>query len=263
LPASNIALSNGLLSFDTTTLERRERAVGVDCGHVDSRAKKQQVYQRVYKSDGTFADYLAGTFIWHKLHNHFHFRAVRRVHPPARQCPGRFTADQPEDHLLCHGQHAGRSHLAGSPSTSVYSTCGNVKQGMSVGWGDSTGVFSRVRPSNVTGLPNGRYNLIIEVDPQRRSVGIERQRQRFVRPVGSQRLDVEFHRGRCDGLWHGEPPTAVTVTGIVPNTMSVGSTNAVISGSGFLLAPVSVSFANGSGQVPTATNVQVCSTTTR
>src|SRR5689334_5122929 len=34
---------------------------------------KQKVYQRIYRSDGSTYDRLAGEFVYHPQHNHFHF----------------------------------------------------------------------------------------------------------------------------------------------------------------------------------------------
>src|SRR5262245_59376891 len=73
LPAWNISLMGGLLFFNTTSWNSGNGPLELIAGQVDSRAKKQKVYQRVYYNDGTFYDHLAGDFVWHKLHNHFHF----------------------------------------------------------------------------------------------------------------------------------------------------------------------------------------------
>ena len=52
----------------------------------------QDVYQRVYKVGGSYTDYLAGTFVWHPQHNHFHFEEVRAVYVEPGQCPRRVEA---------------------------------------------------------------------------------------------------------------------------------------------------------------------------
>ena len=43
----------------------------------------QDVYQRVYTQGGGFNDYLAGTFVFHEGHDHFHFQeyACARLGP--------------------------------------------------------------------------------------------------------------------------------------------------------------------------------------
>ena len=39
----------------------------------ETSSSGQNVYQRVYNSQGGHQDYFAGTFVWHPSHNHFHF----------------------------------------------------------------------------------------------------------------------------------------------------------------------------------------------
>jgi hypothetical protein len=56
--------------------------------------------------------------------------------------------------------------LPGAPKKSTYSTCGNQLQGLSVGWGDKYGYNLAGQSIDVTGLPNGTYNLSITVDPK-------------------------------------------------------------------------------------------------
>ena len=64
------------------------------------------------------------------------------------------------------------------------------------------------------------------------------------------------------GLTVGVHPGEITVTGIEPNTIQVGTiVNVTISGSGFVNG-ADVTFENGSGPAPTASKVIVSSTTT-
>jgi hypothetical protein len=257
LPASNIALSNGLLSFDTTSWNDGNGPLELIAGHVDSRAKKQQVYQRLYNSDGTFVDHLVGSFIWHKLHNHFHFEQYAVYTLQLANAPAASQRTSQKTTFCVMDTTPIDLTLPGAPSSAIYSTCGNVKQGMSVGWADTYGSFLAGQAIDVSGLPDGRYNLIIEIDPQRRLAEVSESDN-----VSCVLLDLNVSTSSftvVDGTGCGTitPPTSVTVTAIVPNTMSAGSTNAVISGTGFLQGPVNVSFANGSGQTPTASNVRV------
>lgn len=52
-------------------LQSQARSAELIAGATSSQG--QDVYQRVYNSDGTYTDYFAGTFVWHPAHNHFHF----------------------------------------------------------------------------------------------------------------------------------------------------------------------------------------------
>jgi hypothetical protein len=54
--------------------------------------------------------------------------------------------------------------LPGAPNQSVYSGCGSVVHGMSVGWGDTYGYWLSGQELDFTGNPDGIYQLKIEVD---------------------------------------------------------------------------------------------------
>ncbi len=58
--------------------------------------------------------------------------------------------------------------LPGAPKRSVYRTCSSEIQGMSVGWGDTYRYYLAGQAIDVTDLPDGDYELTIEVDPKKR-----------------------------------------------------------------------------------------------
>ena len=55
--------------------------------------------------------------------------------------------------------------LPGAPPRATYRTCGSQIQGMSVGWADTYGYQLAGQEIDTTGLPDGRYQLTIEIDP--------------------------------------------------------------------------------------------------
>ena len=124
--------------------------------------------------------------------------------------------------------------LPGAPSSAIYSTCGNVKQGMSVGWADTYGSFLAGQAIDVSGLPDGRCNLIIEIDPQRRLAEVSESDN-----VSCVLLDLNVSTSSftvVDAHRDAAPSPRLRASRslrIVPNTMSAGSTNAVISGTDF------------------------------
>src|SRR5688572_27856498 len=78
LPAEDLCLQTTLsgstwLRFSTTSWNSGTGALELVAGKIDRKAKKQKVHQRIDSSDGSSRDVLAGFFVWHQTHNHFHF----------------------------------------------------------------------------------------------------------------------------------------------------------------------------------------------
>ena len=78
LPAGNLAIVQDMsgapqLVFSATTWNNGDGPLVLVAGETDPATLKQKVYQRVFLSDGTFYNRVAGDFVWHPSHNHFHF----------------------------------------------------------------------------------------------------------------------------------------------------------------------------------------------
>jgi hypothetical protein len=257
LPASNIMLSSGLLSFDTTSWNDGDGPLELIAGRVDSHAKKQQVYQRIHYNDGTFTDRLVGDFVWHKLHNHFHYEEYARYTLQRAGAPASSQRTSQKTTFCVMDTDLIDPALPGAPANAVYSSCGNVKQGMSVGWADTYGRHLAGQAIDVTGLPDGRYNLTIAVDPQRRLTELDENDNTSCLVLDLSISTSTFSvvdGAACDVV---APPPSVTIAGIVPNVVAPGSTDVLITGTGFSVGTMTVAFANGSGQAPTASNVRV------
>jgi hypothetical protein len=130
----------------------------------------QEVYQRVYKEGGGWADHLAGTFTYHAQHEHIHFDnfasySLREITPGNGVGDVR-AAGEKISFCLLDVDHFDNS-LAGSPPTMQYYECGQ-RQGVSVGWSD---VYDQSLPDqwiDVTNVPDGRYWLEVQADPENR-----------------------------------------------------------------------------------------------
>jgi hypothetical protein len=260
-PAWNISLSGGRLYFNATNWNNGDGPLELVAGETDSVAQKQNVYQRIYLSDGNYYDQLAGSFVWHPLHNHFHFEdfAVYTLQP--YDAPGASDRMSQKTTFCVMDTTKINGSLTGAPATAVYSTCGNIKQGMSVGWGDTYGSSLAGQSIDVTGLPNGSYKLVIEVDPKNRLQEINENVTDNTSCVllqlniSSSTMSV-LNPNDCSGTGTG---TAVAVGSISPNWIRAGSIiTTTIKGSGFTPG-MSVSFENGSGQRPVATVTSVSS----
>jgi hypothetical protein len=256
-PAWNISLSGGRLYFNATNWNNGDGPLELVAGETDSVAQKQNVYQRIYLSGGGFYDQLAGSFVWHPLHNHFHFEDFALYTLQPYIAPGASDRISQKTTFCVVDTTPINTSLPGAPTSPVYSTCGNIKQGMSVGWGDTYGSSLAGQSIDVTGLPDGSYKLVIEVDPKKRLEELyETDNTSCVLlqlNISTSSLSI-LNGNDCSGIG-----TAVAVASISPNWIRAGSIiTTTIKGSGFTPG-MSVSFENGSGQRPAATVVSVSS----
>jgi hypothetical protein len=137
---------------------------------------QQQVLQRIYRSDGSFYDRLAGTFVYHPTHQHTHFDgwAVYRLRS--------LLADGSVGPIMAEGDKASFCLLdvvpydlpleSGATASAAppyrYTTCGQMVQGISPGWADVYDLELDGQWIDITNLPNGPYWLEAEVDPEQR-----------------------------------------------------------------------------------------------
>jgi len=220
----------------------------------------QNVYQRVYSSDGSHDDYFAGTFTWHPAHNHFHFGDYARYYLEPINAPGGSPKSGDKTTFCVMDTNKIDSSLPGAPQTAGYPTCGSVVQGMSVGWADTYGYNLAGQSVDFTGNPSGDYCLTIQIDPKGRLLETDE-----LDNITSSLLRVDVERATITVLDNtGCTPAggSVVVTGISPATGNVGQTVPVtISGEGFA-SGMGVSFEGGSGPRPGVSNVVVVDDTT-
>lgn len=172
LRASSLRLSTPgdgrtYLRFSTTTTNGGAGPLEIIGGATDQATGKQQVYQRVYNSDGTYAQYFAGSFEWHETHGHMHFNDFAIYTLDAVNAPGASQRTSAKTTFCIIDTTRMKGFKNGSRKP-AYTTCGAAVQGMSVGWGDTYGYSLPGQAVDVTGLPDGDYTLTIEVDPKER-----------------------------------------------------------------------------------------------
>lgn len=128
----------------------------------------QDVYQRIYNSDGTHTDILAGTFVYHPSHHHFHFNdfalyQLREDLPDGT--PGQVIASGRKTSFCLTDSDEYDTNLPDSPVDGSYYSCSTKKQGISVGWADVYTQSLADQWIDVTNVPNGKYFLEVTVDP--------------------------------------------------------------------------------------------------
>ncbi len=170
-PAKDIRIGigtdgNRALRFSTLSSNKGLGALELRAGTVDNANGKQEILQRIYLSDGSFQDVSAGSFVWHAGHNHFHFDDYALYTLQPVNAPGASDRIGVKTTFCVMDTTRVNTKLPGAPKRAVYKTCGATVQGMSVGWGDQYGYQLIGQEIDITGLPNGDYNLKIEVDPK-------------------------------------------------------------------------------------------------
>jgi len=130
----------------------------------------QDVYQRVYRDDGSSWDRFAGTFIFHPTHNHIHFEgwalySLRALLPDNGVGPVLYQGEKISFCLLDSHRYAW--WLPGAPPEHVYVDCDDF-QGISVGWEDYYRYDLPGQSLRMCGIAGGTYWLESEVDPDNR-----------------------------------------------------------------------------------------------
>ncbi len=219
---------------------------------------KQNIYQRIYLDDGSYYDRHAGTFVWHPEHNHFHFEnyATYMLQPVGAAGASQRTSNKTTFCIIDTDKVDGS--LPGAPGVAVYSSCGKIKQGMSVGWADTYKWNLAGQAIDLTGWTDGDYKLTISADPKNQLVETDESDNAacsVIRIRIAARTATPVTGVTCDGAV--DPAPVVTVTGITPNYGAVGTITAVtITGTGFSPG-MSMRFVNGTGARPVASNVVV------
>lgn len=154
------------LRFDTTTWNSGSGPLELVAGEVIDE-NTQKVYQRIYLDGGGHKDHLAGDFVWHDDHDHFHFEgyAIYSLLPADSNVSTR-TGNKTTFCIMDTDRLDHR--LPGAPKRAVYTECDDGIQGMSVGWGDTYESHLAGQEIDVTDLPPGEYKLTIEADPKDR-----------------------------------------------------------------------------------------------
>lgn len=141
LPPSNLSVatrypSGVSLRFASTTWNNGSGPLELRAGEVSTDG--QNVYQRVFLDNGGYYDRLAGTFLFHPEHGHFHFENFARYSLEPIDVS---TTPPPSSKITFCVMDTTKidASLPGAPRKAFYSVCGDQIQGMSVGWGDTYG----------------------------------------------------------------------------------------------------------------------------
>jgi hypothetical protein len=124
---------------------------------------RTQIYQRIYRADGTYRSRLAGIFLWHDEHDHYHFDDyMDYVLEPVNGA----TKIRPiqEKTSFCLRDTELTKKIENAPSKPQYTSCKTNIQGVSVGWGDVYKYTLADQDMDITDLPAGMYRLKFQVN---------------------------------------------------------------------------------------------------
>lgn len=250
-PASEISIvvdpttGHTLLRFAAINQNLGAGPLDVHAGGVTSSG--QQVFQRIYRTDGTWHDELAGTMTYHPQHNHFHVNnfELYTLTPAGESIVNGKTSEKTS--FCLEDTNAIDLRLPGAPQNAVYTTCNPDVQGISVGWGDRYGPTLAGQSIDITGDAEGDYDLIIEADPSDQFIETnETDNVSCVRLHINPAARTVQAVGTCG---------SVAIDSITPNTIKPGSSIEVtINGEGFTPG-LAVGFENGTGPAPVVSNV--------
>jgi hypothetical protein len=179
LPAKDVRVerrgSDVLLSFSTTYFNQGRGPLELIADPETKGIKadiERDVLQRIYKKDGGYRDNVAGRFLWHQEHLHYHFadfvlydlEVVDVENPPDLSGVRAKSTFCIRDISLVDESY----RIENRREDAKYKICGKEIQGISVGWGD-TYFYSYVDQNlNITDLPSGIYSLTFITNPERR-----------------------------------------------------------------------------------------------
>lgn len=157
------------------------------------------VAQRVYAVDGSSQDHIVGSFVWHPEHDHWHVGDFATYELWSLTDDGasvlRSVASDKLSYCLIDTD-AVDPGLPGFPDSRVYIGCGRLRQGMSIGWGDTYTADLPGQELDVTGLPDGVYALTSTTNPKGHLLETD-----YTNNAGTTYLQI-----RGDSVWPVPPP---------------------------------------------------------
>jgi lysyl oxidase len=216
----------------------------------------REVWQQIYRSDGTIRKELVGQFEYHGgTHNHFHLEdyAAYTLIPVG---PGAQTVGAKVSFCLLDNIKV-NTRLPNAAKRPVYTTCNPDIQGISVGFGDIYRYYLDGQSLPFGDNPSGDYLIKIQTNPNGNLF-----ESNYSDNVACARVRIDRDAMTAAVVGTSCAIATATISEILPASVRAGSSvGVVIHGSGFV-SGMNVSFDNGSGKVPVASNVTVVSNDT-
>ncbi len=130
----------------------------------------RDVYQRIYKADGSYREKVVGNFLWHQEHLHYHYAdfIVYDLMSEDRPDHPELTGILQKSTFCLRDISRVLSPVPGKQDEATYKICGKEKQGVSVGWGDTYYYNYPDQALNIEALESGTYRLTFIANPEKR-----------------------------------------------------------------------------------------------
>ena len=128
-------------------------------------SESYEVFQKIFRKDGTVQNRSIGEFVWHHEHNHYHLTNFMEYSLHSLDDPDRAPLYEDKVTYCLRDNGPIDLTLPGAPEDPVYELCEADVQGISVGWRGTYGYEIPGQDIDMTGVPSGRYELRIVFDP--------------------------------------------------------------------------------------------------
>lgn len=184
LPAQDVALENRggevFLLFSTTYYNQGKGPLELRADEATAGIREnmeRDVFQRIYRINGTHRDKFAGNFLWHQEHLHYHFADFVEYDLTSLDEPSHpdLSGVLTKSTFCIRDVSRVDLPLPHEAAEAEYLICGKERQGISVGWGDTYYYTYPDQGLDLTGLPSGMYRLTFTVNPEERFEEVTRR----------------------------------------------------------------------------------------
>lgn len=183
LPIKNLQLKklNGrtILKFTASFLNQGEKHFELAV-NAKTEFKSGETYQEVYQSiageNGIYRNKVVGNFSWHIPHKHYHYSdfadyVFSFVKPASdTQVPNAPKTIRQKTTFCIRDNEPFSPTVNGAPQKAIFPTCGQDRQGLSIGWVD---IYKNTLPDqyiDINDMPAGTYSLSFFLDPNQRFI---------------------------------------------------------------------------------------------
>ncbi|MEX2225891.1 MAG: lysyl oxidase family protein [Dehalococcoidia bacterium] len=155
------------IRFSTTVVNAGEGPLDI-AGSYDADAGITTATQRIHHEDGDVVEEIAGRFVFHPGHEHWHFKDFTMLELWTYGCDGELDemkATTGKGTFCAVDEVLADETLPHVPEGPSFLECGQGVQGLSVGWSDTYTADLIGQELDIDGVPDGRYAVRTLADP--------------------------------------------------------------------------------------------------